>query len=199
MPYYVRILTPSNAQVHLNQLRDELRDYSLRIELGTDDCWEQLVLGHPNGTEIAVIERNVVSNGALAEEEIEEFLEESEGLLPESGANWLRDYLPSVGTIYAFQILSGADEGDGWAAIGAMKSLLWNELGGIFQADGEGFTNEDGYHIVWQFSKDVTGPWWMAVLINGRWETFQMELGNKEHREQFFAGKIPEGIQASCA
>lgn len=199
MSYYLRILTQSDTYVHLNELKEKLLDYSLKLETGTDERWQQLMLAHLNGSGIAVIERNVVSAGTLAEEEIEEFLEESEGLLPESGTNWLRDYLPSIRTIYAFQILSGAYEDDGWSAVQALKSLLWNKLDGIFQADGEGFTNEDGYHIVWQFSEDVSGPWWMAVLVNGKWETFQMELGNKEHREQFFAGRIPEGIQASCA
>jgi hypothetical protein len=133
MSYYLRILTQSDTYVHLNELKEKLLDYSLKLETGTDERWQQLMLAHLNGSGIAVIERNVVSAGTLAEEEIEEFLEESEGLLPESGTNWLRDYLPSIRTIYAFQILSGAYEDDGWSAVQALKSLLWNKLDGIFK------------------------------------------------------------------
>jgi hypothetical protein len=46
---------------------------------------------------------------------------------------------------------------------------LWERGDAIIQADGEGFTNEDGYHIVWQFSDSVSGPWNMGVLQDGVW------------------------------
>jgi hypothetical protein len=65
----------------------------------------------------------------------------------------------------------------------------------IVQADGEGFTNEDGYHIIWDFSDQVTGPWWMAVLVNGRWVPFKMDLANRGHREAFLAGRVPAGVE----
>jgi hypothetical protein len=107
----------------------------------------------------------------------------------------LRRYLPGVKTIYAFQILSGFDKEVGWSAIGTVKSKLWNELGGIFQADGEGFSNEDGYQVVWQFSDRVSGPWWMGVLKDGAWFHFEMELGDKAQREAFFRGEVPAGAK----
>jgi hypothetical protein len=52
----------------------------------------------------------------------------------------------------------------GWDAIHLVQSLLWSAADGILQADGEGFSNLDGYHILWQFSDSVKGPWNMAVL-----------------------------------
>ena len=98
-------------------------------------------------------------------------------------------------TISAFQVLNGVYEENGWERLGAIKGKLWNELGGIFQADGEGFSNEHGYHILWQFSDGVTGPWWMGVLSqDGSWTHFQMELGNGAQREQFLNGEGPAGV-----
>ncbi|MEQ1518614.1 MAG: hypothetical protein ABL931_19205, partial [Usitatibacteraceae bacterium] len=96
--------------------------------------------------------------------------------------------------IYAFQVL-GETTDSGWAAIGALKGKLWNALSGIFQADGEGFSNEAGYQIVWQFSERVSGPWWMGLLKDGAWVHFEIELGNQSHRDHFLNGQIPPGVK----
>jgi hypothetical protein len=85
--------------------------------------------------------------------------------------------------------------GNGWEVLGAVKNTIWAAAGGVIQADGEGFSNEDGYHILWQFPDDVTGDWWMAVLKDGEWEAFQMDLGNPAHRAAFKAGRIPNGVR----
>ncbi len=74
-----------------------------------------------------------------------------------------------------------------------IKSTIWNKIGGILQADDEGFSNEDGYHILWQFADDVTGDWSCAVLNEkGEWERFVMDLGDKAQRKDFQEGKVPQ-------
>ena len=89
--------------------------------------------------------------------------------------------------------MSGTDIGRGWDAVHAVRGKLWNSLGGIFQADAEGFSNRDGYHILWQFADTVVGHWNMAVLEkDGTWTPFEMDLGNPRHREAFMAGQVPE-------
>src|SRR5690349_19293520 len=60
--------------------------------------------------------------------------------------NWV------LSCIYAFQILSGAASGDGWGAIDIVRTAIKKVVGGIIQADREGFSNEDENHILWQFS-----------------------------------------------
>ena len=67
-------------------------------------------------------------------------------------------------TIYAFQHLQGAEIGEGSNALHALRAKLWERGDAILQADDEGFTNEEGYHIVWQFSDSVSGPWNMGVF-----------------------------------
>ena len=68
--------------------------------------------------------------------------------------------------------------------------------GAVIQADGEGFTNEEGFHIVWQFSDSVSGPWNMGVLQDGTWHHFKMDLGDPGHREAFLNGEMPDGLTA---
>ena len=120
-----------------------------------------------------------------------EFIEEVEDCEPQSASHWLKEYLPGIKTIYALQILSGTDIEGGWKAVHTVQGALWKQSGGILQADGEGFTNDDGYHILWQFSDSAAGKWNMAVLNREKWIAFEMELGDPEQREAFLKGQAP--------
>ena len=133
----------------------------------------------------------------MGSEELVEFIEEIRMCKPESGAAWLESFLKDVRTIYAFQHLPGTDRGGGAQSLRVVAEAIWARGDAVIQADGEGFTNEDGYHILWQFSDRVTGPWWMAVLQNGRWSPFQMDLGNRDHRQAFVEGRVPDGVRTA--
>jgi hypothetical protein len=93
--------------------------------------------------------------------------------------------------IYSFQHLSGIGIDNGAAALAAIREAIWARGDAIIQADGEGFSNEDGDHILWQFSDRVSGPWWMAVLQGDKWVPFEMDLGNMKHRAAFLDGRVP--------
>jgi hypothetical protein len=160
-----------------------------------DQGWMQLVLRNSGGAEIALVERNPVFPGELGEEELAELIEEIKEEKPFSAARWLEQYLPRVKVIYAFQILGGAYVNDGWEAVHALQAFIWTKCGGILQADGEGFSNEDGYCILWQFSEEVTGSWNMAVLNEAeQWIRFEMNLGNRQQRVAFLEGRLPKGV-----
>jgi hypothetical protein len=107
----------------------------------------------------------------------------------------LIDYFPKIQCIYAFQLLGGTDHKNGWEILGAIKTLIWSGAPSILQADAEGFSNEDGYHVLWQFSDSVEGDWWMGVLQEGQWKHFQMDLGNRKQRDAFFQGQIPDAAK----
>jgi hypothetical protein len=104
---------------------------------------------------------------------------------------WLTAFLRSVKTIYCFQHLSGTEIDDGSAALGAVSEAVWARGDAIFQADGEGFSNEDGCHVLWQFRDSVSGPWQMAVLHGGNWVPFEMDLGDVRQRAAFLEGRTP--------
>jgi hypothetical protein len=200
LPYYTRVLSKDEAFPSFDELaqliRDGHPDYNLAVEGGDDEDWETLLLVGNDEVEVAVIERNPVCNGSVGQDEIADFLEEIQDCKPTSGVNWLTEYLAEVKTVYAFQHLQGAATEDGGNALNALRSALWERGNAIIQADGEGFTNEDGYNIVWQFSDSVSGAWNMGVLHDGAWHHFKMDLGDPEHRAAFLAGEIPDDLTA---
>jgi hypothetical protein len=170
--------------------------YYIRVNVmqGTEDMWERVVLTHESGQEIAVIEKNPTING-LGADELQEFIEEVAHYEPESAASWLHDFLPTVKVIYAFQLLNGIDVNDGWTSLHSLYSVVWKYAGGILQADGEGFTNEQGFTIVWQFAETVSGMWNMGSLQAGHWVHFEMNLGDEQQRADFKRGEVPRGAK----
>jgi hypothetical protein len=199
MGYYIRVLATDDTPLSEQELRECLPvtpDSELIVEGKDESGWLQLVLRHADGPEIAAIERNLVIPGELGESEITEFVEEVKVGRPQSAGRWLERYLPRVKAIYAFQLLSGTDVQDGWAAVRGIQTCIWRGRGGILQADGEGFSNEDGDLILWQFADTVDGDWNMAVLDkDGNWIRFQMNLGDPEQRAAFLKGRVPEGAK----
>ena len=199
MGYYTRVLSTNADCISLSDLQAAIsgsgHEGSLEVEGGDPSDWTQLVLRRDDDVEIAAIERNPVTDGSLGAEEIEEFLEELADAEPQSSAEWLRQFLPKVKCIYAFQHLSGADSDAGFEILSAIRTAVWTSAPAIMQADGEGFSNESGYHILWQFDDDADGSWWMGLLKDGKWVHFQMDLGNKNHRDAFRRGQIPKGVR----
>jgi len=182
MGYYIRVLGRRDVRLSIITLRACLPTspaVELKEESSDPSGWSQLILRHSDGTEIAVVERNPVILGELGAEEISEFVDEVQDAQPASASKWLAEYLPSIAVIYAFQLLRGTDIKGGWDAVHALQSCIWTQVGGILQADLEGFSNELGHHILWQFNEDVDGEWRMAVLDrDGKWVAFTMDLIN---------------------
>jgi len=198
MGYYTRILTPSTKRVSVDVIHQALRAENLSAEIAIEEeehgSWLQLAVTQPDGTLVTVVEYNEVAPCSLAEEEIAEFLESIEECKPRKAVLWLQEYLARVRAVYAFQHFSGSDQDIGRAILECIRSTIWSEVGGIFQADNEGFSNEEGYHILWQFSERVAGSWNMGILDEaGRWVHFKMDLANPLHRKAFGDGHIPEG------
>jgi len=203
MAYYTRVLSKDDEFPSFEALAQVVSadhpDFKLTIEEGDEDEWQTLLLSSVDEVEVAVIERNPVSDGSMGQDEIAEFMEDLVGCKPENAVEWLEDYLSEVKTVYAFQHLQGSETVNGGNALHAVRSALWERGEAILQADGEGFTNEAGYHIVWQFSDTITGPWKMAVLQDGVWHQFAMDLGDPDHREAFLAGEVPEDVSSTIA
>jgi hypothetical protein len=174
------------------ELQEAASPAILEIEGNPQHPWEQLVLKHGGGDPIALIERNPVVEGELGFDEIEEFIEEVGDYQPTSAADWLKRYLPTVKVIYSFQLLSGTEENDGFTRLHQVYGTVWRKAGGILQADQEGFSNEDGCTILWQFSDHVDGPWNAGVISpDGKWNNFEMDLGDTAQRQAFFRGEVP--------
>jgi len=193
--YYTRVLSKYEDFPSFEELTQVVQgdhpSFKLSIEEGTEDAWESLLLSGDGEVEVAVLERFPVSDGSIGQDEIAEFIEDTQDCKPESGVEWLHAFLDEVKTVYSFQHLVGSETEEGLAALHALRTFLWQRGESIIQADMEGFTNEEGYHIVWQFSDSVSGAWNMAVLQDGTWHQFQMDLGDPDQREAFFRGEVP--------
>ncbi len=200
MAYYTRVLSKDEEFPAYDELARMIRadhpEFRLTIEEGSEEEWEVLLLAGVDEVEVALIERNPVSDGSMGQDEIADFLEDLQDCKPNSGVQWLEDYLTEVKTIYAFQHLQGSETIEGGNALHALRTALWERGDAIIQADAEGFTNEEGYHIVWQFSDSVSGPWNMGVLQDGVWHHFTMDLGDPDHREAFMKGAVPGDLTA---
>ncbi|HWG21258.1 MAG TPA: hypothetical protein VG225_12075 [Terracidiphilus sp.] len=200
MGYFTRVLSKDEEFPPFDELAEFIRTnhpgFKLTIEEGHEEEWESLLLSGDDEVEVAVLERNPVSDNSLGQGEIAEFIEETQDCKPETGVQWLHEFLADVKTIYAFQHLQGSDTEEGGNALHAFRAHLWERGDAILQADLEGFTNEEGYHIVWQFSDSVSGPWNMGVLQDGTWHHFKMDLGDPDHRAAFLSGEMPGDLSA---
>jgi hypothetical protein len=194
MGYYIRIFGKRLDTITLDELRQVSQPAVLSSEEAGEE-WTQLTLSHKSGQEIAIVEKNPVAERQLGAEELQEFIDEVVDYKPESAAIWLQQYLSNVKVIYAFQLLGGTDVDDGWTPLHSLYNAVWRRAGGILQADGEGFSDEEGYWILWQFGDGVKGKHRMGVLKDGRWVHFEMDLGNQEHRTAFLSGQVPNGAK----
>jgi len=198
MGYYIRVLGITDPNIHIDELIKGLSNEGLTAKFDLDptespDNWTVIGVANSDGDELMQIERNLVIEGELGQEELEELREDIKDCKPNSAVKWLDKYFDKVKVIYAFQLLNAAMEDQNFEIIGSIKATIWNKLGGLLQADNEGFSNEDGYHILWQFADNVTGRWSMAVKnIFGQWTNFTMDLGDKKQREEFWSGKVPK-------
>ena len=200
MPYYTRVLTKQEDFPSLDELAQfihtEHPEYKLTLEEGTQEEWESLLLSGNDEVEVAVLERYAVFDGSNGQDEIADFILDLEECKPDTGVQWLIEFLGEVKSIYAFQHLQGTETVDGGNALHALRSHLWERGDAILQADNEGFTNEDGFHIVWQFSDSISGPWNMGVYKDDIWYHFKMDLGDPDHRAAFLAGEVPDDLSA---
>lgn len=200
MAYCTRVLTKLETVPELDELEDLLlgEHPGCRLEVeDTDDDgdWTSLLLTTLDGIEVAVLERNPVDDGSAGQDEIADLLEDMRDAKPETARQWLEEFLDQVQTVFCFQHLQGSEFVEGAAALHALRHKLFERGESILQADHEGFTNEEGYHILWQFADSVSGAWNMAVLEDDTWRTFSMDLGDPQHREAFFQGHVPADLE----
>lgn len=193
MAQTVRVLAESDHPVPLSELRTILPERTeLVVEEGDDFDWTQLLLRHAGGPEIALIEREVVAPGEWGEHELAELIREMEHSRPLRAVEWLKHYFSHVKVIYAMQLLGGTEVNDGWTAIHRVQAYIWKKFAGILQADGEGFTNREGLHILWQFHGEQSGELEAAVLNDsGTWIPFLLNLSDAHEIEVFQNGEIP--------
>jgi hypothetical protein len=197
MGYYIRVLGLQDIDIHLDELSAALKTAGLTADLQLgESCeprkWSMLEVRAEHGAKLAEIERNRVVPGKLAQQELDEFREIIRAHQPLSAVQWLDKYLGRITVVYAFRVLDAALPVDNYEIVSTLKTTIWGRTGGLLQHDLEGFSNDEGYHILWQFPDDITGDKYCAVLENGVWVRFRMDLGDPFQRMAFWAGEVPQ-------
>jgi hypothetical protein len=198
MSYFIRVLGTADPDIRLDHLDDALARQGLVARLEPDDhdelaSWRVINVKNAEGLELVQIERNPVAAGRLGMAELTEFRGFIQQHQPASAVDWLQRYFDEVKVIYALEVLNAAAADNNFEIVSAIRTAIWDRTGGILQNDNEGFTNEDGFHILWQFDDDATGDKYCAVLdAEGCWLRFRMDLGDPFQRMAFLGGELPQ-------
>ena len=190
MPQLLRVLSESDRLPPVAELRRVLPGgFEIVVEDGNEQNWRRLHLRHDNGQQIAVIERNPLEEGGA----VQDFANDLDSGYPSRAAEWLKHYLSHAKVVYTLEPKQGVQLEDGWLALQMAQAYLWKKFGGILQADGEGFTNREGQHVLWQFESTQTGELEAAIMDDsGRWMPFTMDMGDPEQVEAFRRGEVPQ-------
>jgi len=140
MGYYIRIFGKNDPDIHLDKILESLAEEALEVKLLLPDGespakWTMLDINNKEGVPLIQVERNPVVEGELGKEELEEFREYVKEYKPTSAAKWLDKYFNKVRVIYAFQLLNAAFDNENHPILESIKTMIWRQTGGIFQAD----------------------------------------------------------------
>jgi hypothetical protein len=219
MPYRMYVLTTVERSVPVAELRAMLKKEGVAAHLrcGKEKtAWQTVVLCHADvrTDEIADIHRWTRGNSP-ADGLIRGFLEDLPSTEPASAVPYLAVMLPRIRVVYCFEIRNGTDREPGWQALRALFHGLHQLGDALLYCELEGFSNDTGHHITWEFTDNARGVWHMALVDQEAmaeaddqdseeddkeeelwcWTEFEMDLGNPEHRAAFRAGKVPPGVE----
>jgi hypothetical protein len=181
MGYFIRVLGIYTDAISAPEMEAALEREGLKATIVADhddETWSVLDVEAPNGSKLAQIEKNFIFKGCLAQLELEEFRVLIREHQPLSAVEWLDHYFGRIKVVYAFRVLDAALIDFNLEIVHALKRAIWGKSGGLLQHDLEGFSNDEGYHILWQFPDDISGDKYCAVLENGVWVKFRMDLGD---------------------
>jgi hypothetical protein len=195
MGYFMRVLGLDGKPVAVDALNAALARDGLRARLDADEedePWSVIDIETENGAKLAQVEKNFVFPGCLAQAELDEFRVLIREHQPASAVQWLDQFFDRIKVMYAIRVLESALVDDHIDIVNSIKRAIWGCCGGILQHDLEGFSNDEGFHILWQFPDDIEGDKYCAVLDNGVWVKFRMDLGDHFQRMAFWAGEVPQ-------
>ena len=200
MAYRIRHFSIEKSPLDLDELKSVLtKNTRMRITAINECGWNKCLITTVRGNEICEIERVGIEDEIFFID-VDEFTNELQDSKPESASRWAMRELKNVKNIYVIEYrnYSFATKYEIIPGNILHRIRILNEYKGFSQADHEGYTNGEGYHIIWKFSEKVRGKWNMAILNSDeKWMNFTMDLGNRDHRSAFIAGNIPETIVLS--
>ena len=159
--------------------------------------WTTLTLYLDNGEAVVEIEKYAEQDETLRDaiqDTVRMLLDDKNPVKPTSAVKWLCQFMSRVKVLYVFRPMQAINTEAGWELFNEVWTNLRETLHGIVHLDEEGFTNEHGAQITWEYPGDETGDLKVAVLNEKgqEWIEYTLNLANHEHRELFIAGKVPD-------
>jgi hypothetical protein len=193
MSYKTRLLTASQKVIPFSTLKK----VSDRIKLvsGVDSLWENIEIYDAHDILLATMEYDIVSPGTTGETALKELDKAIQNKYPVNARQWLKNYFTTVKTIYTFNIFPDRMNKNSWLILGGIQNFLKDSLGGIIQADNEGYYNEAGLYILWQMYEGATGNATAASLDDrGEWVpySYSLRLDDKKAVDLFKQGIAPK-------
>ena len=193
MSYKTRLLTASQKVIPFSTLKK----VSDRIKLvsGVDSLWENIEIYDAHDILLATLEYDIVSPGTTGETALKELDKAIQNKYPVNARQWLKNYFTTVKTIYTFNIFPDRMNKNSWLILGGIQNFLKDSLGGLIQADNEGYYNEAGLYILWQMYEGATGNATAASLDDrGEWVpySYSLRLDDKKAVDLFKQGIAPK-------
>ena len=188
-----RLLTPSEKIIPFSAIKK----VSERIKLvsGTDESWEKIEIYDAHDILLATLEYAAVnpeSSGAAILRELDRTIQNR---YPVNARQWLKNYFTAVKAVYTFNLFPDSMNKNSWLILGGIQNFLKDSLGGIIQADNEGYYNEAGLYILWQMYEGATGNVTAASLDDkGEWVpySYSLKLDDKKSVDLFKQGIAPK-------
>ena len=159
--------------------------------------WKIITLFLESGEPVVEIEKFSEQEDTLKDAiqfTVRNLLDDHNPVKPESAVRWLCQFMTRVKVLYEFRPMQGIKQDKGWLLFNEVWTNLRESLQGIVHLDEEGFTNQQGAQITWEYPGDETGDLKVAVLDESgeQWIEYTMDLANQEHKQLFMAGKAPD-------
>jgi hypothetical protein len=223
MRFYGLIDEPISVDKVAGWLQKAMIDCEIESEEGEEDfpgSWSTLTLFLDNGEPVIEIEKYGLAEGnftSAIQDTVRMLLDDKKPVKPASAVKWLCQFMSRVRVLYEFRPMPAVKTEAGWELFNEVWTNMRGILRGIVHLEDEGFTNEQGAQITWEYpdendagtgsdaalhgtiaqaatDKIADEKLKVAVLDkNGQdWIEYLINLANQEQRALFMAGEAPD-------
>ncbi len=143
--------------------------------------------------DIAVIIELLPKKSKLDNYKLKKITADIQNKKPDVSSRWVKKYLEKTKVVYEFILTDNLNSDNDMELLSNTYMETWVFNRGIFQIKNEGFTNESGDLILWDYPFSAAGKRLAAIKsFTGRWKTFEMDLESPMQRKLFLKGKVPD-------
>ncbi|MDY0132009.1 MAG: hypothetical protein RBR53_05000 [Desulforegulaceae bacterium] len=196
MSYLTRLFCPGKKRISAQALKKGIANEPLGKLLNFEDektnTNNQIIIRKKN-LELLIIIELLPQENQEDKLKLKNIIEYSKTKLPGKNMKWVKKYISKSKYIYEFIPLFDFRTEKDFEILTLIQREAWVYSRGIFQFFGEGFTNESGDLVLWDYPFSITGKRFAAIKdFTKRWKTFEMTLESLSQRKYFFKGKVPK-------